>query len=275
MLRYRIRRVSMYVCCLVLGLTGSSLSWALSPWDVATGWTVQADAWLAGASKFDEQPGPGARGHVWGKFDTNFYSFSVAKDLAWGLQAELDYGSLTILPNTMYLHSEETLTKFDGEGTQLLPQLNYHIVQGLGTQLDFGVGYQQVSAVKHFRDFQQNGVVLRPGNWGDYKIQYSGWVYVLRGKVGLPLGLSLGGEILGSPVVNNRTEVTGYGDVMREEAKGLRYRWEGYAAYSPLPLLKLALGYRYEDLYFPEPKPESFSLAIVYGGPFLNLSFEF
>lgn len=240
-----------------------------------SGWSASIDMWMANTSNFDENPGPETAGHVWGDFPTTFYSATITKDIITGVQAEVRLGTLTMNPSTMYLHSEDLSTEFDGSGMQFLGRLNYHLLDLWGLKVDVGAGYHTVSAVKNFYNQTSMATVVQPGNWGEYKIQYSGPVATLKASWKTPMGFGVGGHIDGAPMITNHTEVFDGTNTTLEDASGLRYCMSGHVSYSLLPFLDILVGYQYEDIYFEEPSPDSFDLAIKYSGFFAKTILAF
>ncbi|NTV52419.1 MAG: hypothetical protein HGA76_05335 [Candidatus Firestonebacteria bacterium] len=124
-------------------------------------------------------------------------------------------------------------------------------------------------------NLSMNGIVVRPGDWDDYNIDYSGMTFIARGELWVLPFLGVGAKITGSPAMSNHTVVNGYAEPLIEDAKGLRYNLEGKLTYTPLAWLDFSVGYRYEDLYFEPPKPDNFSLAIIYAGPWVEAALKF
>lgn len=260
------RKLAVVVLAGLLGTT--SASWAGD-------WRISLEGWSAFQSRFDENPGPETAGHVWGEFGTQYLTGTAEYRIIGGLLAGVTAGYLVILDNTMYLHSNDTFTHFNGDAWQVVGNAYYRFWESDKNYADIGAGYQYVSAVKRFFDFTTLGTVTNPGNWGTYKINYSGAIYVVRGQLWPLADFGLSGCVTGSPVMVNATEVSGYGPVLQESAVGLRYRLEGALLWAPAAGWQAALGYRYEDLYFQEPSPTSFDLSIIYGGPFLSVAWTF
>jgi len=258
-----------------IGMVATILCLAMASSAFAADWKFSLEGWSALQSRFNENPGPETTGHVWGKFDTQYLTGTAEYRVLGGLIAGLTAGYLMIFNNTMYLHSKDTFTTFDGNATQVVANLYYRFWEQDKNRVDIGAGYQYVQAIKQFYDLTSLDTVINPGKWGNYKITYSGEVFNLRDEFWpLPqFGVSAG--VVGSPAMSNATEVTGYGPVQKETTTGLRFRFEGALRWEPAPRWEAALGYRYEDLYFQEPDPASFDLAIVYGGPFVSVGYSF
>ncbi len=238
-------------------------------------WQFSVSGWWADGSKFDEQPGPAASGHVWGDFPSAYGQLRVAKKVFDRFQVALAWDQVAILPSWMYLHSDTVYTAFEGNGYNLSANLAYRLPLLDDLALDVETGYNYTYAVKRFSDYTENGVILMPGNWGDYTISYQGPTFAAGLHYWFIPSLEFFGRIQGAPMVSNHTRVTGYGLPQEEDAQGLAYRWEGGFTYHLLNTISFSLGYRFEDIYFHPPADDSFSLSIVYRGLMISTSYYF
>lgn len=256
-------------------------------------WRLQLEGYLASGSRFDEYPKDGtadkaAGARVHGPMATTYGGAGLDARLWRGLWIGASYHMGSIATQTMNLDQQsagagraDLRNEIGGLLTRWDLELALRLLESgpsWRSWLELHAGWGQAGGTKQFYDGgPKGGAVAYPGNFGRFIIDYGGPSLGLRGQWEALKGLGLRAGLLGSPSLSNRTRVEGshLTAPIEDQAVGRRYRWEAGAFFAPGGgAWELAGGYRYEDVYF-DPTAKSYSLNIIYAGPWAQAAFRF
>jgi hypothetical protein len=242
------------------------------------------------SGRYDEYPGPkspvaGTAARVWGDLPIQYGILRVEGRLMepWLLGASYRIGGIGSSTMNMKEMMGPSLVdislRIDGSSAAWQVDTHWRALEGGPgghSSLDLGLGWEGAHAVKQFYDAQASGVTQFAGNFGKFVIDYGGPFIDLRGQWEFSEGWALGGAALGSFWMNNSTEVSGrhLAKTLTDSTTGRRYKFEGGLTWFPLPAWDLAVGYRYEDVYF-EPTVDGYSLEIWYVGPWVKAGWRY